>query len=743
MLLEKLMRLFLVPLKLLIFVVLLTSTMSAAFAEVQRPKVGLVLGGGGAAGIAHVGVLKVLEEHNIPVDIIAGTSMGAIVGSLYASGIRAAELERTVKSLDWAELFDDKISRREQGFHRKDEMSSFFDSFTVGVNRQGVKLPRGAVKGQKLTFELRRLLDHVSHISHFDDLPIPFRAVATDIESGQEVVLKRGNLATAIRASMSIPALFPPVEIDGRLLVDGFVSNNVPVNVAQQMGADILIVVGLPTEYKSKKELGSAVDVALQSMYLMMEKSSSPQLRNIRQPHVILQPDMKGIESLNFDRAEEAVDLGEKQARKQLPELLKLTAKVRGMGHKLQAKAIQNEAFKGVVDKIIFENESVLRDDILRHRLDLKAGDTLTLKRLQKGLNAIYSLGYFEVVDYRLEPVANNRYTVIISARKESLGGATLHGGFSLSDDFAGNAAYQAGLELVKKGLNSLGGEAKASLAIGDSLAVSAEYYQPLNTNSTYFWNPSVSYQEQDVFVYPVGSSTATAEARVNESQVRFEVGREIGNTAEIRLGLFYRQLVPEITTGVLNLPDDSFNLAGISLKYREDTLNDRNFPDEGKWLDVNYDYGSSTLGSDESYHRLDIQGGKAWQKGKHHLIASGSIGSTFSDDTIMTERFNLGGFARLSGLDDGQLSGNHYLHGLGAYYYDLVGIPKIAGLNAGVILETGNVWNDRDDVRLGDSLFSAAAFVGAKTIIGPAYFGAGVTEGYEPRYFLQFGRAF
>lgn len=742
MLLEKRMRLCQSSLKLLVFIALLIAT-NAALAETHRPKVGLVLGGGGAAGIAHVGVLKVLEEQNIPVDMIAGTSMGAIVGSLYASGIKAAELEKIVKSLDWAELFDDQISRREQGFHRKDEMSSFFDSFTLGVNRQGVKLPRGAIKGHKLTFELRRLLDHVSHINRFDDLPIPFRAVATDIENGQEVVLKQGNLATAIRASMSIPALFPPVEIDGRLLVDGFVSNNIPVNVAQQMGADILIVVGLPTEYKSKKELGSAVDVALQSMYLMMAKSSSPQLRNIRQPHVILQPDMKGIESLSFDRAEEAVDLGEEQARKQLPELLKLTAKVRGAGHKLQAKAIQHEAFKGVVDKIVFENESVLRDDILRHRLDLKPGDTLTLKRLQEGLNAIYSLGYFEVVDYRLEPVANNRYTVIISAQKESLGNTALHGGFSLSDDFAGNAAYQAGLELSMKGLNSLGGEAKTSLAIGDSLAVSAEYYQPLNTNSTYFWNPSVSYEESDVSVYPVGSSTATAEARITESQVRFEVGREIGDTAEVRLGLFYRQLVPEITTGFVDFPDSSFNLAGISLKYREDTLNDRSFPDEGKWLDVNYDYGSSTLGSDESYHRLDIQGGKAWKKGKHHLIASGSIGSTFSDDTIITERFNLGGFARLSGLEDDQLSGNHYLHGLGAYYYDLAGIPKIAGLNAGVILETGNAWNSTGDVSLGDSLFSAAAFVGAKTIIGPAYLGAGITEGYEPRYFLQFGRAF
>jgi len=724
-----------------LFILLLSSSVSIA--DTQRPKVGLVLGGGGAAGIAHVGVLKVLEEQKIPIDMIAGTSMGAIVGSLYASGMKAGEIEKVVNTLNWDELFNDEISRRDQGFHRKDEMSSFFDSFTIGVNRKGVNLPRGAVKGHKLTFELRRLLDHVSHINQFDKLPIPFRAVATDIENGQEMVLKKGNLATAVRASMSIPAVFPPVEIDGRLLVDGFVSNNVPVNVAQQMGADILIVVGLPTEYKTKKELNSAVDVALQSMYLMMAKSSEPQLQNIRQPHIILQPDMNGIESLSFDRVKEAVILGEKQARLQLAELLTVTADVRGKASTAVAQIPRNKAFRGVIDKIIIENGSVLNDNILRNRLNLKVGDSLSLKQLQKGLNAIYSLGYFEVVDYRLEPLQDNSYTLIVSAVKEPVGNNTLRGGFSLSDDFDGNAAYQAGLEYSMKGLNSLGGEAKLGLAIGDSLAITTDYYQPLNTNSTYFWNPSASYEENSVFVYPEGSSTSSAEARIQTVEARFEVGREISNKAEVRLGLFYKNLEPSITTGSVDLPVDSFNLAGISVNYREDTLDDRSFPDEGKWLDLSYDYGSRTLGSDESYHRLDIQGGKAWQKGRHHVIASGSIGSTFDDDTIITERFQLGGFARLSGLEDNQLTGNHYLHGLSAYYYDLASIPNIAGLNAGFILETGNTWNEMSDVSLGDTRFSAAAFMGAKTILGPAYLGAGITEGFDTRYFLQFGRAF
>ncbi|WP_084708121.1 patatin-like phospholipase family protein [Leucothrix mucor] len=727
--------------RLLLLCVLLCT--SSVFADTQRPKIGLVLGGGGAAGTAHVGVLKVLEENQIPIDMIAGTSMGAIVGSLYASGLKATEIEKIVNTLDWAELFNDQVSRRDQSFHRKQEMSSFFDSFTVGANRNGVQLPRGAVKGQKLTFELRRLLDHVSHIQNFDQLPIPFRAVATDIENGQAVVLSQGNLPTSVRASMSIPGLFPPVEINGRLLVDGFVANNIPVNIAQQMGADILIVVGIPTEYKNKQELGSALDIALQSMRLMMAKSSTPQLQNISQPHIIIQPNMDGIGSLDFDRVKDAMTLGEKQARAQEPELLKLTEGLRGKVQQQTATAPTRESFKGVIDSIKLENSSVLKDEILTKRLGLKAGDVLSLKKLQEGLDAIYALGYFEVVDYQLIPTKDNHFQLIVNAQKDPIGDRTLRGGFSLSDDFDGNATYQAGLEYSMKGLNPLGGEAKASVIIGDSTALSAEFFQPLNKYSGSFWNLTTNYQESDVFIYEDGSSVRTAEARLAESGVHLDFGREFDNTSEARIGLFYRNLDATLKTGSIEFPSDSFNLAGLSFEYHEDTLNDRNFPDEGLWKDVTLDLGLSALGSDDDYQRLDIQMGKAWKKDKHHFIASASAGTTFADDTIITERFELGGFARMSGLEDGQLRGNHYAHGVVSYYYDVIGLSKIANVNAGVLLEAGNTWIEAGDIDPSDLKLSGAAFLGANTLIGPAYLGVGMTEGYNQRYFLQFGRAF
>ena len=288
----------------------------------DRPKIGLVLGGGGAAGVAHVGVLKVLEANHIPIDVIAGNSMGAIVGSLYASGMSAAEIETVVNDLDWTQLFRDDPSYQIKSYDQKQQSADFFSAIRVGVSRDGVKLPSGLIDGQRLMFELRRLLQPVDRISNFDRLPIPFRAVATDIRTGETVVLKQGNLATAVRASMSIPGLFAPVTIDDRLLVDGLVSNNLPVDVARQMGADIVIVSSIPPE--TNRKLDSALDISLQSMDLLMRKSSDSQLASLTDKDILILPPVGDIGNLAFDRVAETIPRGVKGAQAQLAALQKL-----------------------------------------------------------------------------------------------------------------------------------------------------------------------------------------------------------------------------------------------------------------------------------------------------------------------------------------------------------------------------------------------------------------------------------
>ena len=280
-----------------------------------RPKIGLVLAGGGAKGAAHVGVIKVLEELGVPIDYIAGTSMGAIVGGLYASGLSSDELATAIISIDWNDIFDDKPPRANRDFRRKLDDEGFLVRYKLGFKDGSFQFPRGVNNGQKLELVLRDYSKKAFRINNFDKLPIPFRAVATDIETGETVILGSGDLAKAMRASMAVPGVFPPVENNGRLLVDGGLADNVPIDVARKMGADILIVVGFPEQLKKRGELNNAVSIVVQSLDLLISQNSRIQLKTLRPQDVYIEPALGDIGAISFDRAAEAIPIGEQAAR--------------------------------------------------------------------------------------------------------------------------------------------------------------------------------------------------------------------------------------------------------------------------------------------------------------------------------------------------------------------------------------------------------------------------------------------
>src|SRR5258708_5691115 len=227
-----------------------------------RPRICLVLSGGGARGMAHIGVLKILEDLKIPIDCIAGTSMGAIVGGLYASGMTAADIDATMRSLDWQEAFRDAPPRRDLAFRRKQDDRNFLVRLPRGLQHRKILLPKGFIQGQKLQETLRQLTLPFSSSTDFDLLPTPFRAVATDLETGNAVVMEKGDLAIAMRASMSAPGVFAPVELNGRLLVDGGLAENLPVNVARAMHADILILSDVSFPLQPRAALDSALSIS-------------------------------------------------------------------------------------------------------------------------------------------------------------------------------------------------------------------------------------------------------------------------------------------------------------------------------------------------------------------------------------------------------------------------------------------------------------------------------------------------
>ena len=258
-----------------------------------RPKIGLVLGGGGARGAAHIGVIKVLEEMKVPVDYVAGTSMGALIGGFYSAGMTSEQLQTTVLGIDWNELFDDNTPRSEEPYRRKrdDDLALFAPK--VGIGKDSSLLPKGAISGQKISFLFERLASDRARVAHFDDLPIPYRAVAADILTGDKVVLGEGNLALAMRSSMSIPGVFDPVVFGDHLLVDGGIVDNVPVDVARDMGADVMIVVSVGSPLATRDQLDTLVSVTGQLTGIMINKNAQQQIATMGSHDVLIVPESR------------------------------------------------------------------------------------------------------------------------------------------------------------------------------------------------------------------------------------------------------------------------------------------------------------------------------------------------------------------------------------------------------------------------------------------------------------------
>ncbi len=364
------------------------------------PKIGLVLGGGGARGASHVGVLKVLEENHIPIDYIVGTSMGAIVGGLYSSGMSPKEMEEVFKSADWDDLFTDRLSEEELSFRNKGDRRKFID-LEVGFKNGKVVFPKGIISGHKLSFLLKSMILPATSVEDFDLLHIPFRAIATDIETGETVVLKSGDLAEAIRASMSIPGVFTPVEINGCVLVDGGAVNNLPIDIAREMGADIIIAVDVGTPLAKRDELNSALDITMQVIGIMAHQNVERQLSQIQKKDILIRPDLGDIATMDFAKVEEVIPLGEEKAQEFTKELEQYSlSKDRYKGFLDSQRRDELEDVR--IDFVKVKEPTRVATQAVEERIKTKPHSTLSTETLKKDLRGIYSIGDFEHVDFYL-----------------------------------------------------------------------------------------------------------------------------------------------------------------------------------------------------------------------------------------------------------------------------------------------------------------------------------------------------
>ncbi|RBH59533.1 MULTISPECIES: patatin-like phospholipase family protein [Pseudomonas] len=710
-------------------------------AEPPRPKIGLVLSGGAARGLAHIGVLKALEEQGIKIDAIAGTSMGAVIGGLYASGYKIDELEKLALGIDWKQALSDAPPREDIPFRRKQDDRDFLVKQQLSFRDDGsLGLPLGVIQGQNLALLLESTLAHASGTRDFDKLPIPFRAVATDIASGEKVVFRRGHLPQVVRASMSIPAVFAPVELDGRLLVDGGMTDNIPLDVVREMGVDIAVVVDIGTPLRSRKQLATVVDVLNQSITLMTRRNSEEQLATLHRNDILIQPALASYGSTDFGRAQDIIDAGYRATRILDARLAGLRSPPNPDAELIAARAPEQRT--PVINTIRIENDSKVSDAVIRYYIRQPLGEPLDLERLRIDMGTLYGLDYFEQVQYRVAR-KGQEHTLVISARGKRSGTDYLRLGLNLSDDMRGDSAFNLGASYRVNGINSLGGEWLTRAQIGDQQDLYSEFYQPLDTGSRYFVAPYVNLQTQNVEA--TLDNDPIAEYRLERYGFGLNIGRQIANNGEIRLGIGEAWGQADVKIGDRSLPQVSFSEGFYALKYSFDSLDNVYFPHTGENINLTLREFDPSLGSTQRYRQWEFTLDKALSQGPNTWILGGRYGHTLDDAEVVTSSFLLGGARQLSGFRQDSIAGQNISLMRAVYYRRLTPrayLPLDFPLYLGASLERGRAWNNDNQFDTG-YINAASVFLGFDTPLGPLNFSYGLNDDNQKALYLNLGQTF
>src|SRR4051812_2285383 len=703
----------------------------------ERPKIGIAFSGGGARGIAHIGVLKVFEEMRIPVDYIAGTSMGSIIGGLYASGMTPDEIERAVLAVDWNDALQDRPSRERLSFRRKDDDLRYIPDFEIGVGRGGLRYPTGLRSGQKLGFLLRRLTLPVRPVSDFDTLPIPFRAVATDISNGEMVVLRQGDLARALRASMAIPSAFSAVEIDGRLLVDGGISNNIPVDVVRSMGADVVIAIDIGEPLLTTEQVRSSLFSILSQTIGMITRANMKPRRE--QADLVVAPDVAGFGTLAFDRSPEILQRGVDRTRAMAADLARFAVPEEEYRRWREARR-QAAVPPPAVSAVRFEGDTRVDPRVLQNVVRLAPGQPLDMEVVEADLGRIFGLGDFEAVDFDLAEEPGGGAVAIYRVHDKSWGPNYLRAGLLLDTDADGRNDFGVLAKLTATRLNRRGAEWITALRIGGDRYIATELYQPFTFKTGWFAAVRAGYENRLTSIFESGHKLADLESR--DSMLGADLGYTFGEFGETRLGVLRRWVLSRAAAGTLPPHLDPFldrtiDLGGVRFSGVVDRLDNAKIPQRGVLFQLTAFQSLTALGAEVEYTKVGLKLSKFSTRGRHTLFATLDGGFSPGSDLPVFDEFTFGGLFSLSGFAQGELRGQNfgvarlgYLYRLGrSFYFGGYGEAGRAAVTSSEIVH--------------NPILAVTAVAAYDTPLGPLYLGYGVAQGSHRQLYLLFGRSF
>jgi len=720
------------------FALLLALLLAApAVHAANPPRVGVVLGGGGARGFAHLGVLQELEKLHVPISCIAGTSAGALIGGAYASGQSLQALEQQFAAADWDSLLSGKPRREDVPYQRKhNDAKNYFD-LTFGYRDGQLRLPPAAINAQAIDLFIRQLTG-ARNVDSFDQLGIPFRAVATDLENGDAVVFDKGDLSLAMRASMAVPGMFAAVESGGRLLVDGALARQLPVEELKGRCADVLIVIDVGTPAVPREQLNNFLNVLDQTTYLMVARNSKESLAKLGPDDILIRPQLEGITPADFAANARIIEAGRQAARALAVQLAQLSVPEDSYRQWLASHPRTTPPRIDRVElagELRYSNPEAIADK-------LAIGSRLGLSGFHQRLQDVFAEGDLEKLDYALQQ-QDGQSVARVGAQERSTGPNYLRTGLELRSSSQGNATFSLLGEYRRSWLNAAGGSLLAEARVGEEPNYSAEWYQPLWANSPLFVSLSGNYREKDYSLYVAHHQPEAQYSRITRTLFA-DAGWRFGELGEIRAGWYRSNDQLQLTVGSRsdNLSDYSNREQGVRLKLALDQLDNPRWPRSGY---------AASLEARAPQQRQDAQplpppsgafSLDAVSTDRRDISWHFSLRGGYSDPDDNTNVFELGGFRYLSGYQPGELLGRQMLFARGMMSWRVASLPSAigTGLYLGASAEVGKMWSLISSNQDSGWLPGGSLFVGADTLLGPLFIGIGHARHGQLTGYLNLG---
>jgi len=712
-----------------------------AFAEPlpPRPKIGLVLSGGGARGLAHIGVLRVLEEKQVPIELIVGTSMGAVVGGAYASGRSLDELEALVKSANWNAILADRPARHRLSIRRREDDERVPSRIEFGFNlERGAMLPGGAAANGQLEATLTSLLPATRTDDPLRKLPMPFRAVATDLLSGAMLDQADTPLFEALRASMAVPGVFAPLRVNGRPRVDGGLVRNLPIDLARQLGADIVIAVNVGTPLLEEREITSAVMVANQMLQILTEQNVQRSLRELRPQDIVIDPDLGGMGFMDFSRADEAMAIGRRAALAAGERLALLTSPAAHAAVQALRQGPPESTLPALpLAELKISGTRRINPEALRAELALAPGDQVGRAELTRAVERLDGTGDFERIEADVDDRDGKR-SVEFKLTEADWAASRVRMGLELYSNFADANSYSLVAMHVANWLNPWGAELRSVARIGSSRGINTEFYQPLGPGSRWFASAKLSYAAGANDLFDQGQRALRLASSLTSTQL--ELGHRVAGLGDLRFGIGRLRADDEVVLPVI--PGGSRRAQSYGQQYVElhtDSLDSLAFPSRGQWTTARIEWLYPR--GESSVINASLLGLAAFRLGEW----AGQLYGEFAHAERGQTR-SLGGYLRLSGTPDGALLGENMVLARVVMARRIGQMPVGLGgaVRVGFSLETGAVGAGAglklSNLPRNGWQQAVSGFLSVDTRFGPFFLALGTTRGGHTAAYLLLG---